>query len=171
MMLEPIHQQRVLPTQMTQQYLPPITVDTTEVHKMIDKMYNKRIVLPETQIYEVTNYIDTPQGLIPQPSLTPQVVSQTQVSQIPKKPKVSQISLIQPQILVPQPQLIALKPTRTLSIASQSLLLQPILPQSMVLQLINPKIINLQPLVRQSVALRPLSVSLNPSLLRRTIEY
>ena len=164
-MLQPIHQQRVLPAQMTQQYLPPITVDTTEVHKMIAKLYNKTVVLPPTHTVEVTNYIDTPQGLIRQNSLPTQV--------IPQIPQVSQISVIQPQIIVPQPQQIALRPIATLSVASpNSSLFQPVLPQSMVLQSINPRIITTQPLISQSVLVRPRSVSLNPStLLRRTIEY
>ena len=167
-MLQPIHQQRVLPAQMTQQYLPPITVDTTEVHKMIAKLYNKTVVLPPTHTVEVTNYIDTPQGLIRQNSLPTQVIPQ-----IPQIPQVSQISVIQPQIIVPQPQQIALRPIATLSVASpNSSLFQPVLPQSMVLQSINPRIITTQPLISQSVLVRPRSVSLNPStLLRRTIEY
>ena len=164
-MLQPIHQKRVLPAQMTQQYLPPVTVDTTEIHKMIEKMYNKTIILPATHTVEVTNYIDTPQGLIPQPSLPSKVVSQPQI------PQVSQISVIQPLFVNPQPQLISLRPTASLPIASQSLVFRPFLPQSMVLQSINPRIIATQPLVSQSIALRPRSVSINPSLLRRTIEY
>jgi hypothetical protein len=68
MILQPIQQQRVLPTQFNQQVLPAITCDTTQIRRQIEQMYNKTIVLPETHSVEVKNYIETPQGLIQQPS-------------------------------------------------------------------------------------------------------
>ena len=62
-MLQPIYQQRVLPAQVTSQYLPAITADTTEIHKKIAQMYNRTIVMPPTHSVEVTNYVQTKEFL------------------------------------------------------------------------------------------------------------
>ena len=51
-----IYRQRVLPAKITQQMLPAITADTTQIHKMIEEKYGKTEILPETRSYHVTNY-------------------------------------------------------------------------------------------------------------------
>ena len=80
-MLEPIHNQKLLSPQYKQQYLQPITADTSQIHKLIQEKYGKTVVLPETHSVEVKNFIHTPQGLIPQPSLN-KSISLNQQSQI-----------------------------------------------------------------------------------------
>ena len=68
MMLEPIHNQKVLSPQYTQKYLPPVVADTSEVRKLIEKQYSKTVVIPATHNVIVTNFISTPQGIIPDPN-------------------------------------------------------------------------------------------------------
>ena len=51
-----IYRQRILPAKINQQMLPPITADTTQIHKMIEETYGKTEILPETHTYHVTNY-------------------------------------------------------------------------------------------------------------------
>ena len=155
-MLQPIHQQRVLPAQVTQQYLPAITVDTTEVHKLIDKLYNKTIILPPTQTIEVSNYIQTPNGLVQQSSTSPQIVNRSSLMQpvIPQQsiiqPVIPQQSIIQP--VIPQPQLNISQSINT-SI-KPNILFQPVIPQ----------VFRAQPLVNQTLISQPISSSLNASI-------
>ena len=80
-MLEPIHKSKVLSPQYKQQYLQPIIADTSQIHKLIQQQYSRTVVLPETHSVEVKNFIQTPQGLIPQPSLN-KSISLNQQSQI-----------------------------------------------------------------------------------------
>ena len=166
MILQPIQQQRVLTTQITQQYLPAITVDTTPVHKLINQLYNKTIVLPATHTVEVSNYIDTPQGLIrtdsstqtlsPQPSLIQTVMPQSQLVNV--QPAIN-------PVLIPQ-NISSLQPVQpTISIVQQSI---PIAGQSMMVQPISTQQIIGQPLINQSALLRPLSASYNYSPVMRS---
>ena len=73
-MLEPIRKEKVLTPQYKQHYLPPISADTSNIHKLIEQQYSKTVVLPETHSVEIKNYIQTPQGLIAQPSLNKSMV-------------------------------------------------------------------------------------------------
>ena len=109
MILQPIQQQKVLPTKFTQKYLPPVTVDTSNIQKQIQQMYSKTIVLPETQSGEVKNYIETPQGYILQPSPSPvqQTIPSIQSMSIPSQVPTSQPLITQSY----NPQLITSTPT------------------------------------------------------------
>ena len=194
MILQPIHQERVLPAQFSQQYLPPVTVDTTEVHKLIEKLYSKTIVLPPTHTVEVSNYVQTPQGLIrtdsgnqtitPQPSLIQSMI-QTQMANVqppvnpvifPQNISLQPLPVVQPNISVIQQRVPIVQQTlpivqQTLPIVQQTLpLVQqtlPISPPSMILQPINTQSIIGQPLITQSALLRPLSATFNASSLMR----
>ena len=173
MILQPIHQERVLPAQFSQQYLPPVTVDTTEVHKLIEKLYSKTIVLPPTHTVEVSNYVQTPQGLIrtdsgnqtitPQPSLI-QSMTQTQMANVqppvnpvifPQNISLQPLPVVQPNISVIQQRVPIVQ--QTLPISQPSMILQPINTQSLIGQ----------PLITQSALLRPLSATFNASSLMR----
>ena len=103
MMLQPIHNQRVLPAKVQQKVLPAVTVDTTEIHKLIDQMYNKTFIMPATHTYEVTHYVQTPQGLVKQPE--PINGSSSIVSTQPEAIQ-QQIVVPSPQLVVPQPQVL-----------------------------------------------------------------
>ena len=175
MILQPIQQQRVLPTQITQQYLPAITVDTTPVHKLINQLYSKTIVLPPTHTVEISNYVDTPQGLIrtnsstqtlsPQSSLVQSVMPQTQLVNV--QPTVNpvlvpqNISTLQPVSLV-QPTVPIIQ--QSVPIVQQSI---PITQQSMMVQPLTTQQIIGQPLINQSALLTPLSASFNYSPVMR----
>ena len=180
MILQPIQQQRVLPTQITQQYLPAITVDTTPVHKLINQLYNKTIVLPATHTVEISNYIDTPQGLIrtdsstqtlsPQPSLIQSEMPQSQLVNV--QPSINpvlvpqNISSFQP-VSVAQPTISIVQ--QSVPIVQQSIVQQtiPFARQSMMVQPISTQQIIGQPLINQSALLRPLSASYNYSPVMR----
>ena len=97
-MLQPIHNQRVLPAQVSQQVLPAVTVDTTEIHKLLNQMYNKTIITPGTQTFEVSHYVQTPQGLVKQaePINNSSSIISTQPEAV----------LPQQQLLVPPPQVV-----------------------------------------------------------------
>ena len=118
MILQPIQQQKVLPTKFTQKYLPPVTVDTSNIQKQIQQMYSKTIVLPETQSVEVKNYIETPQGYILQPSPSPvqQTIPSIQSMSIPSQVQTSQPLITQSY----NPQLITSTPTSYQTIAPSS---------------------------------------------------
>ena len=122
MMLEPIHQQKVLPTQYKQQVLPAVTVDTSQLHKQIEQMYSKTVVLPETHSVEVQNFIETPQGIIQttSPSSGPQILpNQSMPIPIP-----TQVSVIQPIITQSyNPQLMVSTPNNFQNIYSGSMML------------------------------------------------
>ena len=187
MILQPIHQERVLPAQFSQQYLPPVTVDTTEVHKLIEKLYSKTIVLPPTHTVEVSNYVQTPQGLIrtdsgnqtitPQPSLI-QSMTQTQMANVqppvnpvifPHNISLQPLPVVQPNISVIQQRVPIVQQTlpivqQTLPLVQQTL---PISQPSMILQPINTQPLIGQPLITQSALLRPLSATFNASSLMR----
>ena len=182
MILQPIQQQRVLPTQITQQYLPAITVDTAPIHKLINQLYNKTVVLPPTQTVEVSNYVETPQGLIrtdssaqtltPQPSLIQSVMPQTQLVNV--QPTVNpvlvpqSVTSLQPVSVVQQTIPIVQKSVplvqQRVPIVQQSI---PIARQSMMVQPFSMQQIIGQPLINQSALLRPLSVSYNYSTVMR----
>ena len=81
-MLQPIYQQKVLPAQVTSQYLPAITADTTEIHKKIAQIYNRTIVMPPTHSVEVTNYVQTPQGILRQDTIPQAITPLIQSSQV-----------------------------------------------------------------------------------------
>ena len=135
MMLQPIYNQRVLPTQFTQQYLPAITADTSAIHKQIQDMYSKTIVLPATHSIEVKHFVETPSGLVEQPS-PQQTIVQSQA--------VPQPSLIQP--ISPQPQLLPAQSlisrpplVRSLSQRIQTYSPQPMIGQSYYSPLVIPQ--------------------------------
>ena len=95
MILEPIQQQKVLPAQYKQEYLPPITADTTQIHKLIEQTYSKTVLLPQNNSVNVVNFIETPQGLIKQPgSMNPQILSQIINSPVILNNSVNQQSII-----------------------------------------------------------------------------
>ena len=99
-MLQPIHNQRVLPAQLQQTVLPAVTVDTTEIHKQIAQMYNRTIIMPETHTYEVTHYVQTPQGLVKKPE---------PINYFPLASTPPEALLPQKQIEIPQAVLLYLK--------------------------------------------------------------
>ena len=110
MMLQPIHNQRVLPAQLQQTVLPAVTVDTTEIHKQIAQMYNRTIIMPETHTYEVTHYVQTPQGLVKQPepiNNSSSIVATQPVAVLPQQQLVVPSLVVpQPQVLIPQAQVV-----------------------------------------------------------------
>ena len=118
MILQPIRQQKVLPTKFTQNYLPPVTVDTSNIRKQIEQMYSRTIVLPETQSVEVKNFIETPQGYVLQPSPSPvqQTIPSVQSMSIPSEVPTSQPLITQSY----NPQLITSTPTSYQSIVPGS---------------------------------------------------
>ena len=133
MILQPIQQQRVLPTQFNQQVLPAITCDTTQIRRQIEQMYNKTIVLPETHSVEVKNYIETPQGLIQQPSSS---LGQQQQQFLPTQSMAMPSQVYSTQPIVNQsynPQVLARTPT---IMSSQVYSPQPIVNQSYNAQLL-----------------------------------
>ena len=76
MMLQPIHQQTVLSPQYKQEYLPPLTADTSQIRKLIEQTYSKTVVLPTNHTVSAVNLVETPQGLVNQPiSMDPQIYS------------------------------------------------------------------------------------------------
>ena len=75
-MMPPIYNERVLPAKLNRQILPPITADTSQIHKLIEEQYSKTIVLPETRSTEVFNVGE-------QPELLPQILSQAQPTPAP----------------------------------------------------------------------------------------
>ena len=190
MMLQPIHNQRVLPAQLQQTVLPAVTVDTTEIHKQIAQMYNRTIIMPETHTYEVTHYVQTPQGLVKQPepitnsssivapgAVLPQqqlvvpslVIPQPQVLIPQVQVVVPQVQAVVPQtqivpqasVVGPQYQTLSLQPISSLAVNQRNSLIQP-LAQSV---LINPAPqLATQPLIGQSFLAQPLSVSYNPAM-------
>ena len=81
-MLEPIHNQKVLAPQYTQKYLPPITADTSEIHKLIEKQYNKTVVMPATHNIIMKHFIQTPQGIMPDPNKEDSQINSPLKSQI-----------------------------------------------------------------------------------------
>ena len=95
-MLQPIHQQRILPAKVTEQYLPAITVDTTEIHKLINQMYNKTIILPATHTVEVSNFVQTPQGIVPQNSLPQQAPKVAPVEAVVPVPQTTPVVPVNP---------------------------------------------------------------------------
>ena len=95
-MLQPIHQQRILPAKVTEQYLPAITVDTTEIHKLINQMYNKTIILPATHTVEVSNFVQTPQGIVPQNSLPQQAPKVAPVEAVVPFPQTTPVVPVNP---------------------------------------------------------------------------
>ena len=140
MILQPIHNQRVLPAQVQQKVLPAVTVDTTEIHKLIDRMYNKTIVMPATHTYEVTHYVQTPQGLVKQPepnNITSSIVSTQPEVVLPQQQIVvpaSQVLVPQTQVVVPQTQVVV---PQTQLLAPQAQLVVPqvqaVVPQPQVI--------------------------------------
>ena len=74
--MPPIYNERVLPAKLNRQILPPITADTSQIHKLIEEQYSKTIVLPETRSTEVFNVGE-------QPELLPQILSQAQPTPAP----------------------------------------------------------------------------------------
>ena len=150
MILQPIQQQRVLPAQFRQQVLPAVTVDTSQIKKQIQEMYGKTIVLPETHSVEVKNFIETPQGLVQQPS-PPQGVA-TQIP--PTQSFVPQTAPTQSFVQQPSPTLVQ-QPSPTL-------VQQQILPnQSMALPSLPNPVYSTQSLINQSY--NPLLVSRTPT--------
>ena len=153
MILQPIQQQRVLPTQFNQQVLPAITCDTTQIRRQIEQMYNRTIILPETHSVEVKNYIETPQGLIQQP--TPSLGQQTQqLLPTPSLTMPSQVYSTQPivnQSLNPQ-----LLPRTSTTIPSQVYSTQSIVNQSL-----NPQLLARTPTTYQSIVPRPMIMPAN----------
>ena len=132
MMLQPILNQRVLPTQFTQQYLPAITADTSAIHKQIQDMYSKTIVLPATHTVEVKNYVETPSGLVEQPS------SQQTIIQSQAVPQPSLIQSISPQTQILPAQSLVSRPPLVSSIR-QVYSPQPMISQSYYSPLVNPQ--------------------------------
>ncbi len=49
MMLEPIHNQKVLSPKYTQKYLPPIEVDSSQIQKLIESKYTKTHILNKSR--------------------------------------------------------------------------------------------------------------------------
>ena len=138
MILQPIQQQRVLPAQFRQQVLPAVTVDTSQIHKQIQEMYGKTIVLPETHSVEVKHFIETPQGLVQQPSppqgLAPQLAPTQSFVQQPSP------TLVQQQFL----------PTQSMALPSYP---SPVYStQSLINQSYNPQLIARTPTMLQSYA-------------------
>lgn len=112
-MLQPIYQQRVLPAQVTSQYLPAITADTTEIHKKIAQMYNRTIVMPPTHSVEVTNYVQTPQGILvqdPIPQVNTPLIQSSQVVSVDPSPVIPATSIVQAVPVVPISQVIPVTP-------------------------------------------------------------
>ena len=91
MMLEPIHNQKVLSPKYTQKYLPPIEVDSSQIQKLKESKYNKTLVLPVTQNVIVKHYVETPQGLVLQESDAQS--SQTKSNIIDTRPVLSQSAI------------------------------------------------------------------------------
>ena len=165
-MLAPIHQSRILPAQVTQQYLPAITVDTTEVHKLIHNLYNKTIILPATHTVEVSNYVQTPNGLELRSSTNPQKLNQSTLQQ----PGIPQVPIIQPEIsqqpiifqpLIPQQNL--LQP-----LIPQQAIIQPLIPQQTLFQPLIPQQSIIQPILPQQVGIQPLT--LQPQIVNKSME-
>ena len=139
-MLQPIHQQRILPAKVTEQYLPAITVDTTEIHKLINQMYNKTIILPATHTVEVSNFVQTPQGIVPQNSLPQQapkvapveavvpVPQTTPVVPVNPAPQVGPVTAVVPVSPVPQVVPIAPKPIVPVAAIPQVPPIQQVVP-------------------------------------------
>ena len=140
-MLKPIQQQTVLPAQYKQEYLPPITADTTQIHKLIEQTYSKTVLLPQNNSVNVVNFIETPQGLIKQPgSMNPQMLSQIVGS---------------PAIL-------------NNSVNQQSIINQNNVSQSNTQNSINQSV-NTQPINNRSTIYRTPFASYNPGKVRPTI--
>ena len=159
MMLQPIHNQRLLPAQVQQTVLPAVTVDTTEIHKLINQMYNKTIIMPATQTFEETHYIQTPQGLVKQsepinPSSS--IVSTQPVAALPQQ----QLVISQAQKIVPQPQpQVLISQPQVLIPQTQAIIPQPqaITPQAQVVvpqpQVIVPQVVPQM----QAISIQPIS--------------
>ena len=189
MMLQPIHNQRVLPAQLQQTVLPAVTVDTTEIHKQIAQMYNRTIIMPETHTYEVTHYVQTPQGLVKQPepiNNSSSIVATQPVAVLPQQQLVVPSLVVpQPQVLIPQAQVVvpqvqavvpqasivgpqyqtlSIQPISSLAVNQRNSLIQPVVPVAQPV-LINPAPqLMTQPLIGQSILAQPLSASYNPSM-------
>ena len=144
----------VLPVQVNQQVLPAITADTTEIHKLIDQMYNKTIIVPGTHTYEVTHYVQTPQGLVkkPEPINSFPLASTAPEALLPQKQiEIPQAVIPLPQVLAPQTQ-VFIPQTQVIAPESQVVVPQPqvIVPQG---QIIDPRtqLISIQPISRLSI--------------------
>ena len=185
-MLQPIYQQKVLPAQVTSQYLPAITADTTEIHKKIAQIYNRTIVMPPTHSVEVTNYVQTPQGILRQDTIPQAITPLIQSSQVvpvgpfpvvpvtfivqevPAVPINQNVSIIQP-VIIPQFQQAIIQPesrlptTQQMPINSNIKLFQSVIPNSLINQSVHSQIIAPQ-LINQSILSQPLSASLNTSI-------
>lgn len=199
-MLQPIYQQRVLPAQVTSQYLPAITADTTEIHKKIAQMYNRTIVMPPTHSVEVTNYVQTSQGILvqdPTPQANTPLIQSSQVASVDPSPVIAATSIIQAVPIVPISQVIPVNPnvsiikpviipqfqqsiihpesslptTQQMPFHSNIKLFQPVMPNSMIGQSSNSQINRPQPSINQSILAQPLSVSLNTSIVRPIILF
>ena len=113
-----IYRQRVLPAKITQQMLPAITADTTQIHKMIEEKYGKTEILPETRSYHVTNYDENSSK-----EMIKSLFAQNPVNARP------QPTLVQSSFY--QPVLVTYKPVIYNSIYPNYF--QPILPRNMIL--------------------------------------
>ena len=135
-----IYRQRVLPPKITQQMLPAITADTTQIHKMIEEQYGKTVILPETHSFHVTNYDENsskeminslfsqnptyaqPQPTLPQPSLPQPTLPQ---------PSLFQSSFYQPPLVTYQP--VIYNSTNPNFIQRKNVLFQPIMQRRIIL--------------------------------------
>jgi len=194
MMLQPIHNQRVLPAQLQQTVLPAVTVDTTEIHKQIAQMYNRTIIMPETHTYEVTHYVQTPQGLVKQPepiNNTSSIVATQPSAVLPQQQLVVPSLLVpQPQVLIPQAQVVvpqvqavvpqasivapqfqtlSFQPISSMVVNQRNSFIQPVVPLAQSVLIKPAPQLTTQPLVGQSILAQPLSVSYNPSIAMNNI--
>ena len=122
-----IYRQRVLPAKITQQMLPAITADTTQIHKMIEEKYGKTEILPETRSYHVTNYDENSSK-----EMIKSLFSQNPINAQP------QPTLVQSSFY--QPVLVTYKPVIYNSFNPN--LFQPILPTNMILMNRNAPILS-----------------------------
>ena len=136
-MLQPIYQQRMLPAQVTSQYLPAITADTTEIHKKIAQMYNKTIIMPPTHSVEVTNYVQTPQGILvqdPKPQAITPLIQTPQVVSVGPAPVIPATPIVQAVPVVPISQVIPVTP-----ISPNLSIIQPVIIPQFQQAMIHPE--------------------------------
>ena len=120
-----IYRQRVLPAKITQQMMPPITADTTQIHKMIEEKYGKTEILPETRSYHVTNYDANSSK-----EMIKSFFSQNPVNAQPK-PTLAQTTFYKPVLVTHEPVIYNYEPVIYNSINPNYF--QPILPRNMIL--------------------------------------